>query len=1024
LSSWKPFAILPLLFGLLTGHAQVKDSFTMPSAQATAGSFVEVPIFFLDRAGTLVDTGIPGNGGWTMFFDSLYLKLDVPHGILESGTEFFPAGVLLPVAGMGLSDFEENNQPGVDRLIWLLTFDGSVITLGQEERVGTLRLKLRSDAPGGTVHFSPQPDIQVVSLGQEPDGTESIENGWLSGTFGPLTVQCSNCSTPTITSFTASPASIQAGGSSTLSWQTQNADSVTLTPTGQTVAQNGSQAVSPVVTTQYTLTATNSSGSTEAFATVNVQAVGGAPTIVSFHANPATISVGGSSTLSWQVSDADAVSIDQGIGSVSVQGSHSVSPAATTIYQITATNSFGTSTANALLSVNSNVAPIVQSFTAQPQVINPGGVSLLSWNVLNAALVTINPGNHQLVGQGELQVSPSQTTLYQLNASNGFGSATAQVEVRIATGLLPAITLFTANPETIDEGMSTELEWVTATTDSVKLYADEVQVFSAPLPSGRSTVTPQKTTVYRLEALNAFGSSSKSITVTVNRLTVSIPRFTASPPALFPAQNTTVAWDVRNAASVSLTPGGTNLPLQGEKEFTLGTTTTFTLKGVLNSQVVSQSLTVPVIKGFSHQSILFPELRSGKGWQSSLGVVNGGMQELSLAYSLYEGATRLAEPQAFTLARGASQVFSPPVLPTGRGWAFVEVVAGPAEGLGGYSIMRSTDGEELIAIEAVRNAIAPLWVPHVAADPSFFTYGSMVHLGSDSRPFHFSSGQSFALGSFTSGEGRAWDFRELMGGSVNGPGWGSLEPASGYTAAGAVEIFGRVQSRQTVGVPLDDQAAAILYFPHLARDTQQFWTGVVLINPNDGEQTVSFAVYNDAGQLLAGIPPLQLQAQEKKLFLVDRQRQDFGSGASWLKVQGSQDLLGYMLFGSYDPDDRFAGFQSVKQAYEALCFPYIESAFQPGGYTGIALVNPNQSALAATLEWVDGAGNIKQTLDLQPELAAGQKFTGLVDVLFSGPFATDDKIVVRASQPVVGFELIGQGTKQLGGMLAIPLAGE
>lgn len=1022
--NWKLFPVLPLFFALLPGHAQVKDAFSMPSVQASAGSIVEVPIFFLDRAGTLVDTGIPGNGGWTMFFDSLYIKLDVPHGVLESGSEFFPAGVLLPVAGMGLSDFQENNQPGVDRLIWLLTFDGSVITLGQEERVGTLRLKLRSDAPSGTVQFSPQPDINVVSLGQEPDGTESIENGWLSGTFGPLTVQCSNCSTPTITSFSASPGSIQAGGSSTLSWQTQNADSVTLTPSGQTVALNGSQLVSPVVTTQYTLRATNSAGSVEAFATVTVQAAGGAPTIVTFNVSPATISIGNSSTLQWQVSDADSVSIDQGIGSVSPQGSRSVSPSATTIYKITATNSFGTTTANAMLSVTTNVAPIVQSFTAQPQVINPGASSLLRWDVLNASLVTINPGNHQLVGQGELQVSPSQTTLYQLSASNGFGTANAEVEVRIASGLLPAITLFSASPELIDEGMSAQLEWVAATTDSVKLYADEALVFSAPLPAGKTSVSPSRTTVYRLEAINAFGTSSKSLTLAVNGLTVSIPRFSATPPALFPAQKTMLDWDVRNAANVSLTPGGSNLPLQGQMEFTLGTTTTFTLKGVLNSQVVSQTLTVPVIKGFSHKSIVFPELRSGQGWASRLGVVNGGVEQVGIAYSLYEGSQRIGEPRNFSLAPAASLVLEPAVLASGRGWAFVEILQGPAETLGGYCVLRSLDGEELIALEAVANAITPLWVPHVAADPSFFTHSSLVHLGSEDRPFAFSSGASHSLGSFASGEGRAWDYRDLMGGTISGPGWGKLIPANGYSAAAAVEIFGRVQSRQTVGVPLDDQISATLFFPHLARDTQQFWTGVVLINPNDEQQNVVFEVFNEAGQRLAGIPPLLLQGQEKKTFLVDKQRQDFGGGASWLRVKGSEGLLGYMLFGSYVPDDRFAGFQSVKQASRVLCFPYIESAFQGGGYTGIALVNPNESALAATLEWVDGAGNIKQTLDLQSELAAGQKFTGLVDVLFTGPFAIDDKIVVRASQPVVGFELIGQGTKQLGGMLAIPLAGE
>ena len=57
---------------------------------------------------------------------------------------------------------------------------------------------------------------------------------------------------------------------------------------------------------------------------------------VKFSASPTVIVVGGSSTLTWTSTGATSASINQGIGSVPVNGSRVVSPTATTTYTITA----------------------------------------------------------------------------------------------------------------------------------------------------------------------------------------------------------------------------------------------------------------------------------------------------------------------------------------------------------------------------------------------------------------------------------------------------------------------------------------------------------------------------------------------------------------------------------------------------------------------------------------------------------------------------------------------------------------
>jgi PKD domain len=82
--------------------------------------------------------------------------------------------------------------------------------------------------------------------------------------------------------------------------------------------------------------------SPEVLATVIVVASGaGRPVINSFNANPGIISVGGTSTLSWDVTGCTTVSIEPGIGNVGLNGTRVVLPGKTTMYTLTATNEVG-----------------------------------------------------------------------------------------------------------------------------------------------------------------------------------------------------------------------------------------------------------------------------------------------------------------------------------------------------------------------------------------------------------------------------------------------------------------------------------------------------------------------------------------------------------------------------------------------------------------------------------------------------------------------------------------------------------
>jgi hypothetical protein len=235
---------------------------------------------------------------------------------------------------------------------------------------------------------------------------------------------------PQIIVFTANPTTINAGQSSTLSWQVINADSVSITTLGA-VALTGSQAVTPPATTTYTLTATRGTQTATATATVTVNPVstGGLPRIISFAPNPATIDFGQSSVLSWVVENATTVSVST-IGTVGLTGSHTVSPASTA-YTITASNANGSVSANTTLTVITSVKII--SFTATPSSTTSGGTSILVCETAGAAQVSIS-GIIFHTDTAVASVHVIQTTTYFCTATAADGQTATALTTVTVTG--------------------------------------------------------------------------------------------------------------------------------------------------------------------------------------------------------------------------------------------------------------------------------------------------------------------------------------------------------------------------------------------------------------------------------------------------------------------------------------------------------------------------------------------------------------------------------------------------------------
>jgi hypothetical protein len=234
---------------------------------------------------------------------------------------------------------------------------------------------------------------------------------------------------PSFTSCQASPVTIARGQTSTLSWESSDADGVEIPGVGEFGA-TGSTTVSPTVSTTYTLIARNGAGERTCSVTVLVED-GPTPIIVQFTANPMEIGEGASSTLSWQVTGADTVTIDNGVGSVNASGTASVTPSTTTTYTLTATNRFGQAMSSTTVTVFPRVS--IVSFTVNPETITaPFQAITLAWQTENALSVSISgPIGSRAVNGSLTLAGPSDTTTYILTATgagvNNVATATVTV---------------------------------------------------------------------------------------------------------------------------------------------------------------------------------------------------------------------------------------------------------------------------------------------------------------------------------------------------------------------------------------------------------------------------------------------------------------------------------------------------------------------------------------------------------------------------------------------------------------------
>ena len=328
--------------------------------------------------------------------------------------------------------------------------------------------------------------------------------------------------TPVIT-LTANPTSVNAQGSSTLTWSATNSDTCTATPSplwSGTKPTSGSATVGPITAnTTFSLRCSNDEGG-EATKTVAVSIVQATPApTVTFSASPASVAVNGTSTLNWTTSNATACTASGAwSGNKSVpNGSQSVGPlAAAATYNLSCTGTGGTTQRSVTISLVSG--PSVD-LNVNPTTVASGGTSQLSWTSQNATSCSASgawSGNKATSGNQQ-SGALSATSDFTLTCIGPGGSAQDMARVTISTSTppppaAPTVSL-SASASSIPQGSGVTLQW--SSTDATACTASGGWSGAKATSGSEAIATLTAAATFTLQCTGQGGSASDAETVSI-----------------------------------------------------------------------------------------------------------------------------------------------------------------------------------------------------------------------------------------------------------------------------------------------------------------------------------------------------------------------------------------------------------------------------------------------------------------------------------------------------------------------------
>jgi ligand-binding sensor domain-containing protein len=327
-----------------------------------------------------------------------------------------------------------------------------------------------------------------------------------------------------------------------------------------------------------------------------------------------------------------------------------------------------------------------------------------------------------------------------------------------------------------------------------------------------------------------------------------------------------------------------------------------------------------------------------------------------------------------------------------------------------------------------------LLVTHLARDRSLFYTGFSLVSDKDAGV------------SWVPDQGTGSSFN-LLGNEVNNFELGTL------LGSGTVPFYGRFSADQGAGLhgtqsfgywngweraallPLGDPGSKQLIFPHVAANTQLFWTGLVALNAQSSQANVQVRFFGQDGELKQE-QALTIPAGQKEVMLFDHlvetaesslPMDPFPEGVAWVEFKSNVIIQGFELFGNSDSgSDYLEGVRAVSQTMDHAVAPCLYQG--EGQWFGIALVNPGEISSEILMVLRDQGGLYVGAYGFT--LDAGVKSTHVLSDLFTEAeraLASTLWIEVTGGDGVVGMALFGDTSSpriKLGGYELIPVKTE
>ena len=246
--------------------------------------------------------------------------------------------------------------------------------------------------------------------------------------------------------------------------------------------------------------------------------------------------------------------------------------------------------------------PVITLFKASRRDLVLGDPIRLTWDVIDARRVVINPGQELVENKGVLDVDPDETTKYTITAYNEIGTRQLSTKVTLSP---PVIREFQAADEEINIGYPTILHWEIENGAEIEINMDVGDV------SGQSFTEAyfKRPGICTLTVKNKAGSASASIPLTLKP--PEIGDFYATTSIIRLGEANTLNWEVSNAEKVIISPNVGDVSKLNKVEVCPEKTTTYVLRAINHSGTVEKSLELvlppPKVVVFSADSELSTE---------------------------------------------------------------------------------------------------------------------------------------------------------------------------------------------------------------------------------------------------------------------------------------------------------------------------------------------------------------------------------------------------------------------------------